>query len=377
MFSKVRNLITVKNGVSRISSSQLSTSFSNTTKEPGRVVFISQASDVYSNLALEDWLYRNWDFSKRHVLFLWRNSPCVVIGRHQNPFCEANIPYLESAGVPIVRRNSGGGTVYHDDGNLNCTFFTSKQSYNRRHNLSVICDALRKDFNILADINEKDDIVVNSSLKISGTAAKLGGNSAYHHCTLLVASDKMQLKLALKGDRTLKSNATKSVPSSTANLQDFAPDMTVEKLLESVGRNFLNYKTTEEDDHESKTDVRSDGFTLINPTEDWFPGLDEIKENLKSWNWFVGMTPLFKQKRPVTIDQSFSEGSAILVSIEVFHGIIKGVTVESSVSQALKEYIEKQIGNTIVGSRYAPEIFLDIESRLIEREPKPQYYSAH
>lgn len=127
MFSKVRNLVTVKNSVSKISSSQLSTSFSNTTKEPGRVVFISQANDVYSNLALEDWLYRNWDFSKRHVLFLWRNSPCVVIGRHQNPFCEANIPYLESAGVPIVRRNSGGGTVYHDDGNLNCTFFTSKQ----------------------------------------------------------------------------------------------------------------------------------------------------------------------------------------------------------------------------------------------------------
>lgn len=48
-------------------------------------VFISQSSDVFTNLALEDWLYKNFDFSRHHVLLLWANDPCVVIGRHQNP----------------------------------------------------------------------------------------------------------------------------------------------------------------------------------------------------------------------------------------------------------------------------------------------------
>ena len=101
-----------------------STAILNSVENPGRVVFISQSTNIYENLALEDWLYKNWDFNKRHLLLLWRNSPCVVIGRHQNPYMEANLPYLESANVPVVRRNSGGGTVYHDLGNLNCSFFT-------------------------------------------------------------------------------------------------------------------------------------------------------------------------------------------------------------------------------------------------------------
>ena len=94
---------------------------------PKRTVFISQSSDVFANLALEDWLYKNWSFERRNVLLLWRNSPCVVIGRHQNPQVEANLSYLESAGVPLARRGSGGGAVYHDHGNLNCTFFTTRE----------------------------------------------------------------------------------------------------------------------------------------------------------------------------------------------------------------------------------------------------------
>lgn len=48
-------------------------------------VFISQSHDVFTNLALEDWLYRNFDFTTHHVLMLWSNDPCVVVGRHQNP----------------------------------------------------------------------------------------------------------------------------------------------------------------------------------------------------------------------------------------------------------------------------------------------------
>ena len=53
---------------------------------------------------------------------LWSNNPCVVIGRHQNPFDETNVSQLERAGIEIARRNSGGGTVFHDRKNLNCTF---------------------------------------------------------------------------------------------------------------------------------------------------------------------------------------------------------------------------------------------------------------
>lgn len=85
-------------------------------KEPEKSVFISQSTDIHTNLALEDWIYRNFNFENHRVLLLWRNDPCVVIGRHQNPWTEVDVSLAEEAKLPVVRRNSGGGCVYHDQG---------------------------------------------------------------------------------------------------------------------------------------------------------------------------------------------------------------------------------------------------------------------
>ena len=72
--------------------------------EPVRQVFVSQSTDVFANLALEDWLYRHHDFEHKRLLLLWRNDPCVVIGRHQNPWTEADVPYLRSSYIDLARR---------------------------------------------------------------------------------------------------------------------------------------------------------------------------------------------------------------------------------------------------------------------------------
>lgn len=126
-----------------------------------KTVFISQSYDVFTNLALEDWIYKNFDFAHHHVLMLWSNNPCVVVGRHQNPFLEANISQLAANGIELARRNSGGGAVYHDRGNLNCTFFTPRERYDRSYNLSLITRALYREFTVNADITDRDDITIN------------------------------------------------------------------------------------------------------------------------------------------------------------------------------------------------------------------------
>lgn len=123
-------------------------------------VFISQSYDIFTNLALEDWFYRNFDFTNHHVLMLWSNDPCVVVGRHQNPFLEANITKLQKAGIELARRNSGGGTVYHDRGNMNLTFFTPRERYNRTYNLNIITRALFREWGIKAEISKRDDITL-------------------------------------------------------------------------------------------------------------------------------------------------------------------------------------------------------------------------
>ena len=58
---------------------------------------------------------------------------------------------------------SGGGTVYHDLGNMNCTFFTRKSGYDRRRNLDIVCKAIQSMSQAInVRINDRDDIVVNS-----------------------------------------------------------------------------------------------------------------------------------------------------------------------------------------------------------------------
>lgn len=124
-------------------------------------VFISQSHDIFTNLALEDWFYRNSDFANHHALLLWSNDPCVVIGCHQNPFGEANIAHLQEAGIAVARRGSGGGTVYHDRGNLNLTFFTPRERYNRNYNLNIVTRALFREWGIKAETSSNDYVLVN------------------------------------------------------------------------------------------------------------------------------------------------------------------------------------------------------------------------
>lgn len=180
------------------------------------VVIVSKCHDIYANLSLEHWLYTNCDLRARPELpelrrnqpvfglLMWTNDPAIVIGRHQNPWAECNVRWCETNGVQIVRRNSGGGTVYHDRGNLNICFLSSKQDYCRHRNLSFIRETLKDHYNINSVITAREDLVLaDSGHKISGTASKLAAHSAYHHCTLLVDVDTARLRSAIRKNKSV------------------------------------------------------------------------------------------------------------------------------------------------------------------------------
>ena len=136
-----------------------------------KLILRSTSNNIYRNLALEDWFYQNHKFSSSQILYFYRNTPCVVIGRHQNPWTEANVPFLRRQSIDLgeqcpklgrvflkssllARRNSGGGTVYHDLGNLNISFMTTKEEYNRLRNLELICAAIRSVMDVDVSINK-------------------------------------------------------------------------------------------------------------------------------------------------------------------------------------------------------------------------------
>ncbi|XP_055311796.1 lipoyltransferase 1, mitochondrial-like [Sitodiplosis mosellana] len=311
-------------------------------------VFISQSNDIFTNLALEDWFYRNFDFTNHHVLMLWANDPCVVIGRHQNPFDETNVSNLQKADIALARRNSGGGTVYHDRGNLNMTFFTPRERYNRTYNLNIVTRALFREWGIKADISARDDIVINDK-KISGTAAKLGQPNAYHHCTLLVDTNKNNIREALvKDEAEIVTKATQSVRSPVKNLVDVNRHVNFAQLLSAVGYEFLRTSATELHDGGRHLMMKQRGFQLINPTEKWFPGLMEIRDNLNTWDWCYGKTPKFTVQKEIQL-KSEEKDHNVQLNISVNAGLIEGITL------IVPNYDAIPVVSTLRGTPYTEE----------------------
>nr|AFI81409.1 lipoate protein ligase [Phyllotreta striolata] len=328
-----RSCVRVNALISRITKNSYSTA---STKQDNikKSVFISQSKDIYTNLALEDWLYKNYDFTNNHVLMLWQNDPCVVIGRHQNPWLEANVnnlPLISEQGVQLARRNSGGGTVYHDNGNLNLTFFTPREQYNRKYNLEIISRSLFREYNLRVDISPREDLVIRE-YKVSGTAAKLGRTAAYHHCTLLVNVNKVDLSLALqKPEVDIKTTATKSVKSKIINLCEENPRVEMKNLMKAVGWEYMRTDPLKLIDGGKELANNQNGFQLINPTDDWFPGLNEIRNELVSWNWQYGKTPKFNIIKSFKIPEYLHEGydvnEDLKVTMEVENGKISDVVL--------------------------------------------------
>jgi len=263
----------------------------------------STSNNIYRNLALEDWFYQHQNYEKSQILYFYRNTPCVVIGRHQNPWTEANVPFLRKNNINLARRNSGGGTVYHDLGNINISFMTSKQDYDRSKNLNTICAALRRVMDIDVSVNKRDDIVVNAEKKISGTAAKLSRTGAYHHCTLLVNVDTKNLHKALNNpaSKIITTNATRSVRSPVENIATSHSNQSTESLIRNIEQAIAQEFTGQEAE-----------IVDIDPCEEHYPGIDEITRQYESWEWVFGKSPKF----------TFDLGQDDL-NISVVNGIMK------------------------------------------------------
>lgn len=149
----------------------------------------------------------------------------MVIGRNQNPWRETNVFALRQHDIPLIRRKSGGGTVYHDLGNVNYSVMMPSTVFDRDEHALMICSAINP---ILAAkgnnvrVNERHDIVDKFGRKVSGSAYKLQRQKSYHHGTMLLSSKLENLRGMLRRDKAemgeIDSSGVESVHSSVANL---------------------------------------------------------------------------------------------------------------------------------------------------------------
>lgn len=198
-------------------------------------------TDPLFNLAAEDYLFH---YLPDSIFMLWQNDPAVIIGKHQDVQSEVNLDFARTHALPIVRRFSGGGTVYQDQGNLNLTFIenTSRPDFGKY--TRFLQDFLRA-YSIPAVADARQSLFVHN-LKISGCAQYIRKGRILHHATLLYSTDLHTLSAvldvpALPGENTACPPATvKSVKSPVTNLSFLLPSPpSVETFREAVFIHFV------------------------------------------------------------------------------------------------------------------------------------------
>ena len=184
------------------------------------ILFSPSASPAF-NLAAEEYLFSN---RTDDILFLYVNEPCVVVGRNQNVLSEVDVDFCTIHKIPAFKRMSGGGTVYHDPGNLNYCFIST-----RVHGESPLkADFLQPIVKILANlgvevlIGKRNDLWLPGGHKISGTASHVGKTRILHHGTLLYDTDLEKLEKCLSSKTVEKSSrGIASVPSPVKNIRSY------------------------------------------------------------------------------------------------------------------------------------------------------------
>ncbi|RKX79920.1 MAG: hypothetical protein DRP87_01250 [Spirochaetes bacterium] len=295
-------------------------------------IFSSYLSDAAQNLAFEEYLLETLPKATIRLLF-YRNSDSVVIGRHQNPWLESNVPFLKKHGIKLIRRISGGGAVFHDAGNLNFSFIMEKEIFNRERNLTIILRALDK-LGIRGDLNKRFDLMYGDR-KFSGNAFCFRRGKVIHHGTILLKTTLHKLRLSLQGMvDNINTAATRSTPSPVLNLCDVSPALNPEEVEDAVkgtlrqvwGKSAQIQKTAVCDFPDYNNDK-----------------IEELYRRNLSWEWNYGRTPDFYFFLP-----SFN-GLKGRIDLKVKKGFIVDVYTES---QELKSFLIDKFK----GSPFEPEL---------------------
>lgn len=212
----------------------------------------TNSTDVFYNLAAEYYFAVERPLNAPVFLF-WQTTPTIVVGKYQNTLEEINRDYVEAHNITVVRRLSGGGTVYADLGNWMYTFITYGDADEIQFGkyLSPVIAALGE-LGVKAEFTGRNDLIVDGR-KISGTSQyKLKGNTV-HHGTMLFNEDIEQMVASTNVDPDkIISKSIKSVRQRVTNLIDHLPEpMTAvefkDKMVAAILGDGSRYEMTDAD----------------------------------------------------------------------------------------------------------------------------------
>ncbi|AUN11253.1 lipoate--protein ligase [Clostridium botulinum] len=297
---------------------------------------VNKSTNPFFNLALEEYLLKNVDI-KEDYFILWQNEPTIVIGKHQNTLKEINMNFVQDNNINVVRRNSGGGAVYHDLGNINFTFITK---YDEKHLLDFktftnpVVYSLGK-LNVKAQLSGRNDILIDGR-KISGNSQHIYKDRFLHHGTLLFNSELENLVKALNvnNDKIL-SKGIESIKSRVTNIKEHVKeDIFMEKFKEILIENIFIW---------NKSSLKE-----YNLTSDYINEIEKLmKKKYMTWQWNYGESPEFNYRN----SKRFQGGK-----FEVLLNIVEGHINECKIYGDFLGLMDvSEIEKKIIGVKYGEE----------------------
>jgi len=274
------------------------------------MIFIDRTeTNPYFNIAAEEYVLHNFN---EDVLMLWESKKSVVLGKHQNAFAEVNYPFLIKNRIPLIRRISGGGTVFHGNGNLNITVIRNSATKFGQVNFkqfTIPIISFLQQYGIEVVFEGKNNLRIGGK-KISGNSAHIFKNRVMHHGTILFNADLIRIdEIVNAKPHCFHDRAIKSIRTVVVNLSEYFPEET----------NFGDFKEALK-----KYLLKELNITKIQSfsKHDKIEILRLMQEKYKSWKWNFGYSPTFDFRNEIIMN-----GKKIKCFLKIKNAIIQDAEI--------------------------------------------------
>lgn len=260
------------------------------------------------NIASEEYLLRS---CKEDVFLLYINDPSIIIGKHQNALAEINTDWVRDHQIPVVRRLTGGGSVFHDPGNLNFSFIMNSQGSDdrgfERYTLPIL--QVLNDLGVKAVLQGRNDLTIDGK-KFSGNARTQIGSKVLQHGTILFSSKIGDLSSALKTKpEKFHDKAVKSISARVTNVcEHLSSPLSLEDFIVLV-RDKIRHSYPEVQNYT----YSSEDLAAIDKL---------VKEKYDTWQWNFGCSPQYNLQHSLR-----SQAGHVELYLEVQKGIITGIRI--------------------------------------------------
>ncbi len=263
----------------------------------------------YFNLAAEEYFLEQ---PEKEVLILWQNERAIVVGRNQNTMAEVNSAYVREQDIPVIRRLSGGGAVFHDRGNINYTIIQKENGSffsDYKFFTEPIC-AFLKTLGIDAQLSGRNDLLIDGKKFCGNAQARRNGKIMHHGCILFSANVKELAACLNPSPLKMESKGVKSIRSHVTNISEHLKSpMTVEDFFHKLFQYF----------RENTSDIEEAYLT-----EEEYRAIDKLAEQkYASWDWNYGESPDYTAKKARryefgTVEIYFSVEAGIIKKIKIY-----------------------------------------------------------